>query len=99
MPSDHSILVWSFTHVVASQYNGIATQLLVYSLATTVSASRVMAREHFPSDVFDGRALGYVIGGYAIRRRSTESAWQHVSVSSISTPNGKGLQIAYNFDH
>ncbi len=99
MPSDHSILAWSFAHVVASQYNGIATQLLVYSLATTVSASRVMAREHFPSDVFVGSALGYVIGGYVIRRRSTESAWQHVSVSSISTPNGRGLQIAYNFAH
>ena len=99
MPSDHSILAWSFAHVVASQYNGVATQLLVYSLATTVSASRVMAREHFPSDVFVGSALGYVIGGYVIRRRSTESAWQHVSVSSISTPNGRGLQIAYNFAH
>jgi len=30
-----------------SQYSGIATRLIVYSLATTVSASRVMAREHF----------------------------------------------------
>ena len=68
MPSDHSILVWSFAHVVASQYSGIATKLIVYSLATTVSASRVMAREHFPSDVFVGAALGYVIGGYVIER-------------------------------
>jgi hypothetical protein len=97
MPSDHSILAWSFAHVVASQYNGIATQLLVYSLAATVSASRVMAREHFPSDVFVGATLGYVIGGYVVKRRSTESAWQRLSVSSVSTPNGKGLQIAYSF--
>ena len=97
MPSDHSILAWSFAHVVASQYDGIATQLLVYSLATTVSASRVIARQHFPSDVLVGAGLGYAIGGYVVRRRSTESAWQHVSVSSIVTPNGKGLQIAYNF--
>jgi hypothetical protein len=97
MPSDHAILAWSFAHVVGSQYNGIATRLLVYSVAATVSASRVMAREHFPSDVFVGSALGYVIGGYVIRRRSTESAWQRMSVSSISTPNGKGFQLAYNF--
>jgi hypothetical protein len=97
MPSDHSILAWSFAHVVASQYNGIATRLLVYSLAATVSASRVVAREHFPSDVFVGAALGYGIGGYVVHHRSTESVWQRVSVSPVSTPNGKGFQLAYNF--
>jgi membrane-associated phospholipid phosphatase len=96
MPSDHSILVWSFAHVVASQYDGIATKALVYSLATTVSASRVIAREHFPSDVFVGGALGYFIGGYVVRRRSTESTWDKVSLSPVETPNGKGLQLSYN---
>lgn len=99
MPSDHSILAWSFAHVVASQYSGIATKLIVYSLASTVSVSRVMAREHFPSDVFVGAALGYVIGGYVIQRRSTESAWNHFSVSAVRTPNGKGVQISYAFRH
>ncbi|WP_446743397.1 phosphatase PAP2 family protein [Silvibacterium acidisoli] len=97
MPSDHSILVWSFAHVVASQYNGIATELLVYSLAATVSASRVIAREHFPTDVFVGSALGYGIGGYVVGRRSTASAWQRLSVSSVSTPNGRGMQLQYTF--
>jgi membrane-associated phospholipid phosphatase len=99
MPSDHSILVWSFAHVVGAQYNGFATRLLVYSLATTVSASRVMAREHFPSDVFVGAALGYVIGGYVVRRRSREHAWNNISLAPASTPNGKGIQLSYNFAH
>jgi hypothetical protein len=99
MPSDHSILVWSFAHVVASQYNGIATRLIVYSLATAVSASRVMAREHFPSDVVVGSALGYVVGGYVVRRRSTRSAWNRASLSSVWTPNGKGVELSYNFAH
>jgi membrane-associated phospholipid phosphatase len=97
MPSDHSILVWSFAHVVASQYSGIVTQLIVYSLATTVSASRVMAREHFPSDVFVGAALGYVIGGYVTERRSSDSAWDHFSVQALRTANGNGLQLSYAF--
>jgi hypothetical protein len=97
MPSDHSILAWSFARVVGAQYNGIVTRVLVYSLATTVSASRVMAREHFPSDVFVGAALGYGIGGYVIRHRSTESAWNHMSVSQVHTPNGNGFQLTYNF--
>jgi hypothetical protein len=97
MPSDHSILAWSFAHVVASQYNGIATKLIVYSLATTVSASRVMAREHFPSDVFVGAALGYFIGGYVVQRRSTESDWNHFSLSPVRTTYGNGLQLSYHF--
>jgi len=97
MPSDHSIVVWSFAHVVASEYNGIATKVLVYSLAGTVSASRVMAREHFPSDVFVGGALGYAIGGYVLHRRSAQSSWENLSVSQVRTANGKGMQLSYNF--
>lgn len=99
MPSDHSIVVWSFAHVVASQYDGIATKALVYSLATTVSVSRVIAREHFPSDVFVGGALGYVIGGYVLRRRSSESPLNNLSLSTVQTPNGRAMQLSYNFAH
>jgi membrane-associated phospholipid phosphatase len=99
MPSDHSIVVWSFAHVVASEYNGIATKMLVYSLASTVSASRVMAREHFSSDVFVGGALGYAIGGYVVRRRSVESSWENLSLSQVRTTNGNGVQLSYNFAH
>lgn len=99
MPSDHSILVWSFAHVVASQYDGIGTKALVYTLATTVSASRVIAREHFPSDVFVGAALGYVVGGYVLRRRSHDNTWSRVSLSPVQTPNGQAMQLSYNFTH
>ncbi len=97
MPSDHSIVVWSFAHVVASQYSGIATKALVYTLATTVSASRVIAREHFPSDVLVGGALGYVVGGYVVHRRSTDSTLNRLSLSAVQTPNGRAMQLSYNF--
>ena len=97
MPSDHSILVWSFAHLVASEYNGWATKAVVYSLATSVSAARVIARKHFPSDVFVGGALGYYVGGYVIRRRSTESSWNNFALAPIRTPNGKGIELSYNF--
>jgi hypothetical protein len=99
MPSDHSILAWSFAHVVASEYNGWATKTVVYSLATSVSAARVIARKHFPSDVFVGGALGYYVGGYVIRRRSTESSWNNFALAPIRTPNGKGIELSYNFAH
>jgi len=97
MPSDHSILAWSFAHVVASEYDGIGTKALVYSLATTVSVSRVIARQHFPSDVFVGAGLGYFIGGYVYHRRSPASSWDKFSMSPVSTSNGTGIELSYYF--
>jgi hypothetical protein len=99
MPSDHSILAWSFAHVVASEYDGWATKVVVYSLATSVSAARVVARKHFPSDVFVGGVLGYSIGGYVVHRRSTESAFDNFSLAPVRTSNGTGIELSYNFAH
>jgi membrane-associated phospholipid phosphatase len=99
MPSDHSILAWSFAHVVASEYPGWATKFTVYSLATSVSAARVVARKHFPSDVFVGGVLGYYIGGYVVHRRSTESTFNNFSLAPVRTPNGNGIELSYNFAH
>jgi membrane-associated phospholipid phosphatase len=97
MPSDHAMLAWAFARVVATQYNGPATKAIAYSMATTVSVSRVLARQHFPSDVLVGSVFGYLIGGYVESRRSREAG--HVSLSAVSTLNGRGLQLSYNFAH
>ncbi|HTA84967.1 MAG TPA: phosphatase PAP2 family protein, partial [Silvibacterium sp.] len=96
MPSEHAINVWSFAHVVAAEYPGWRTKMLVYSMATTVSFSRVIARQHFPSDVIVGSTFGYLIGGLVIHDRSPGLG--NVSISSVRTPNGKGVQISYNFN-
>lgn len=95
MPSGHSMVAWSIAHVIATQYNGPATKAVAYSLATTVSVSRVLARQHFPSDVLVGSVFGYLIGGYVESRRSREAG--RVSLSTVDTPNGRGLQLSYNF--
>jgi membrane-associated phospholipid phosphatase len=97
MPSNHSIIAWSFAHVVAERYPGWKTRLAVYGLATTVSVSRVMAREHFPSDVLVGSTLGYLIGGYVVHKRGEPS--RSYSFSMVDTPNGRGVQLSYNFSH
>jgi hypothetical protein len=99
MPSDHSILAWSFAHVVTSEYPGWGTKIVVYSLASSVSAARVVARKHFPSDVFVGGVLGYYIGGYVFRRRSTESSFNDFSLAPVRTPNGTGIELSYNLAH
>lgn len=95
MPSEHAMNVWAFAHVVATQYNSPVTKAVVYSLASTVSVSRILAREHFPSDVLVGSVFGYLIGGYVEHHRSREVG--RLSFSSVSTPNGRGLQLSYNF--
>lgn len=97
MPSEHAMNVWSFAHVVAGQYNGIATQAIVYGLASTVSVSRVIARQHFPSDVVVGSTLGWLVGGYVLHHRSREVGTL-LEFSEVQTPLGRGMQLRWNLD-
>jgi membrane-associated phospholipid phosphatase len=72
-PSGHAMAAWAFAHVVADEYRGWRVKLAVYSLAATVSVSRVMGREHFPSDALIGSTVGYLIGGYVYNHHSRRS--------------------------
>lgn len=67
-PSNHSIIAWSSAAVIASEYNGPLTQIAAYGLAAGVSMARVGARQHFPSDVLVGSAVGWMIGRYVVHR-------------------------------
>jgi membrane-associated phospholipid phosphatase len=69
-PSLHSSAAWAIASVVARRYPGWLTQAGVYGLASAVSLTRVTAREHFPSDVVAGSALGWLIGRYVSRPTS-----------------------------
>ena len=62
-PSGHSAEAWALAAVIAGQYRHRRwVPPLVYALATTAAVSRISARKHFPSDVFVGAAIGYLIG-------------------------------------
>ena len=97
MPSGHSLTAWSMAHVVAVRYPSWRVRLVAYGLAATVSASRVIARQHFPSDVVVGSTLGYMIGGYVVHKRGEPS--KSFTFSMVDTPNGRGVQLSYNFSH
>ncbi len=60
-PSEHAAAAWSVAGVIAHEYPGPLTKLLVYGLAATVDFSRVRARQHFPSDVFVGSLIGNLV--------------------------------------
>ena len=53
--------------VLAHEYQGPLTKLVVYGLASAVSISRVKAKEHFPSDVLIGSAIGWFVGQQVYR--------------------------------
>ncbi len=61
-PSDHAMAAWSVASVIAHEYPDPLTKVLAYGLASAVSASRVTGKEHFPSDVLVGSAIGWFIG-------------------------------------
>jgi hypothetical protein len=66
--SNHSVIAWSSAAVIASEYNGPLTQICAYTLATGVTITRVASRNHFPSDVLVGSAVGWMIGRYVHHR-------------------------------
>jgi membrane-associated phospholipid phosphatase len=65
--SEHSAIAWSIASVLAHEYPGWLSQLAAYGLASTVTITRVTAKQHFPSDVVVGSALGWYFGRQVYR--------------------------------
>jgi membrane-associated phospholipid phosphatase len=64
-PSGHAAGAFSIATVIARRYgNHKWVPWTAYGIAAVVSFSRVPDRAHYPSDVFLGAALGYVITRY-----------------------------------
>jgi membrane-associated phospholipid phosphatase len=66
-PSDHSTAAWAVASVMAHEYPGTLSQLFFYGLASAVSISRVTGKDHFPTDVLVGGAIGYFTGQRVFR--------------------------------
>jgi membrane-associated phospholipid phosphatase len=67
-PSGHSALAFTLASVVAHEYPKWPVELAMYGLATTVATTRVTGGQHFPSDVFVGSTLGYLVGRYVANK-------------------------------
>ncbi|MBZ5526591.1 MAG: phosphatase PAP2 family protein [Acidobacteriia bacterium] len=66
-PSAHATVAWSVASVLAHEYPGPLTKIFAYGLASAVSVTRVTGKEHFPSDVLIGSAIGYLMGRQVYR--------------------------------
>jgi len=58
-PSEHSAIAWSIASIWAHEYPGWFSQMAAYGLATTITTTRVTAKQHFPTDAIIGSALGW----------------------------------------
>ena len=77
-PSGHATFAWTLASVVAHEYPKWPVQLLMYGMATTVATTRVTGGQHFPSDVFVGSTLGYLVGRYvAIKDKRSQTQTSH----------------------
>jgi membrane-associated phospholipid phosphatase len=65
--SEHSAIAWSIASVWAHEYPGWLSQTAAYGLASAITITRVTAKQHFPSDVVVGSALGWYLGRQVYR--------------------------------
>lgn len=66
-PSGHTIAAFSIATVFAERYHRPRwVPWVAYGLAGLVGFSRVPLQSHFPSDVFAGAVLGYVVSHYVV---------------------------------
>jgi Capsule assembly protein Wzi/PAP2 superfamily len=66
-PSEHSAAAWSIAGIIAHEYPGPLTTVLAYGAAAAISASRIDAKQHFPSDVLIGSVIGWYVGQHVYR--------------------------------
>jgi len=91
-PSGHAANAFAVAHVIADEYPGWKVKLAVYSLAAATGFERVAGREHFPSDVLVGGALGYLVGGYVFNHHSTRSK-THIAFAPMIGHGGGGVSL------
>jgi membrane-associated phospholipid phosphatase len=69
-PSDHATASMALARVIAGEYPHWYVIVPAYGFAETIAISRLLANQHFPSDVLVGQAVGFLTGSYVLNRRA-----------------------------
>ncbi|MBZ5553491.1 MAG: phosphatase PAP2 family protein [Acidobacteriia bacterium] len=99
-PSGHAVGAFALATVTAQQYRDHPwVPPLAYGLAGLVSVSRVSERQHFPSDIFVGGVLGYLVGRHIFHEAETRPAdnARHWHVLPYVPPSG-GAAVLFTWD-
>src|SRR2546429_5278465 len=68
-PSEHAAAAWSVAGVIAHEYPGPFTKIMVYGLASLVDISPIRGHQPFPSDVLVGSVIGNLVAQDIYSRR------------------------------
>jgi|HubBroStandDraft_6_1064221.scaffolds.fasta_scaffold00353_5 hypothetical protein len=89
-PSEHATAAWAIASVIAHEYPSPYVSLLAYGMAAAVSAARVDAKQHFPTDILIGSAIGWFVGQEVYRHHHDPEVgggdWQTYAESSDTSP-------------
>ena len=69
-PSDHATATMALARVVTGEYPRWYVIVPAYGFVETVSISRILANQHFPSDILVGRAIGFLSANYVLNHRA-----------------------------
>jgi membrane-associated phospholipid phosphatase len=89
-PSEHSAGAWAIAGIMAHEYPSPFMKFFAYGLAGVVSATRVDAKQHFPSDVLIGSAIGYLTSAYVYRMHHNsdlQGSWWELPAVRPDRPN------------
>lgn len=104
-PSGHAASTYAVLTVMAEYWDKLPLHILAHAIGLYVSMSLVYERQHFVSDVIWGAPMGYFIGRWIVRHRSSrfrctpnrESVWQRALFVPILSPQGAGIMASYRF--
>jgi len=71
-PAGHPMFAMTMATVIGHEYPHKWVQILAYGAATSVAVGRFGARMHFPSDIFVGSTLGYLISTHIFHKHCEE---------------------------
>lgn len=60
----------ALARVIAGEYPHWYVLLPAYGFAGSVAVSRILANQHFASDVLVGQAIGFLAGSYVLNHRA-----------------------------
>ena len=69
-PSDHATASMALARVFAGEYPHWYVAVPAYGFAESVGISRILANQHFPSDVLVGQAIGFLTGSYVLHHHA-----------------------------
>ncbi|HYK41975.1 MAG TPA: phosphatase PAP2 family protein [Thermoanaerobaculia bacterium] len=91
-PSGHTTEAFTLASVIAARSSGWVVPSLAYTAACLVAYDRLNDRQHFPSDVVAGAALGVAVGRFVVHRHQPQEASPHrVDLQVVPIRNGASL--------